>query len=60
MKKFRVHLGQVGHGVLSAVVEVEAPDEQEARELAYEADIKWRVAKFSGEGIDIHDVEELT
>lgn len=55
--KYRIHMSQVGHGKLTAVVEVEADNIEDAQELAYEQNIQWKVAKFSGEGYDIDEVE---
>ena len=59
MATYRFHLSQVGHGRLTAIVDVEAADEDEARETVFEQDIKWKVAKFSGEGYDIDEVEVI-
>ena len=57
--KYLIEMSQVGTGRLSAKVEVEADSEEEAKELAYESPIEWKVDKFSGEGYDIDNITLL-
>lgn len=59
MAKYIVHMTQNGYGRLYAQVSVEAQNEEDAREIAYESDITWKVQKFSGEGYEIEEVEEV-
>lgn len=59
MPMYRVHMSQVGHGRLHATVEVWAENRDDAQEAAFAEDIDWKVAKFSGEGYDVDEIEEV-